>query len=187
MNRCKDEAIFEKTVELVNDFKNYYKRHDQVIYENPSPGNKNGGITTLEDKSLGCTQKAGSSQVIDVLKHTERISKHGLNLLSAPGNDAVATTALGMSGCQMVLFSTGRGTPFGGFIPTMKIAANSRLANLKPNWIDFNAGRLVEGETMDALLHDFIEQIIATANGQYVRQEVNNYREIAIFKSGVTL
>ncbi|WZL81098.1 altronate dehydratase family protein [Vallitaleaceae bacterium 9-2] len=187
MNRCKDEATFEKTVELVNDFKNYYKRHDQVIYENPSPGNKNGGITTLEDKSLGCTQKAGSSQVIDVLKHTERISKHGLNLLSAPGNDAVATTALGMSGCQMVLFSTGRGTPFGGFIPTMKIATNSRLANLKPNWIDFNAGRLVDGETMDALLHDFIEQIIATANGQYVRQEVNNYREIAIFKSGVTL
>jgi altronate hydrolase len=187
MNRCKDQETFEKTVELVNDFKNYYKRHNQVIYENPSPGNKNGGITTLEDKSLGCTQKAGNSQVMDVLKHTERIKTNGLNLLSAPGNDAVATTALGMSGCQMVLFSTGRGTPFGGFIPTMKIATNSRLANLKPNWIDFNAGRLVDGMSMDELLKEFINDIVDIANGKYVRQEINNYREIAIFKSGVTL
>ena len=187
MNRCKDQETFEKTVDLVNDFKNYYKRHDQVIYENPSPGNKNGGITTLEDKSLGCTQKAGNSQVVDVLKHTERIKMSGLNLLSAPGNDAVATTALGMSGCHMVLFSTGRGTPFGGFVPTMKIATNSRLANLKPNWIDFNAGRLVDGVSMDALLKEFIDTVIDVANGKYVRQEINNYREIAIFKSGVTL
>ncbi len=187
MNRCKDQETFEKTVELVNDFKNYYKRHDQVIYENPSPGNKNGGISTLEDKSLGCTQKAGHSQVVDVLKHTDRIKTHGLNLLSAPGNDAVATTALGMCGCQMVLFTTGRGTPFGGFIPTMKIATNSPLAEKKTNWIDFNAGRLVDGATMDELLDEFIDMVIAKANGDYTRQEQNNYREIAIFKSGVTL
>ncbi len=187
MNRCIDQKTFEKTVELINDFKEYYKRHNQVIYENPSPGNKNGGITTLEDKSLGCTQKAGNSLVVDVLKHTERIKIHGLNLLSAPGNDAIATTALGMSGCHMVLFSTGRGTPFGGFVPTMKIATNSKLAQQKPNWIDFNGGRLVDGVEMDVLLHQFIEHVIQVANGAYVRQEINNYREIAIFKSGVTL
>jgi altronate hydrolase len=187
MNRCIDESVFTKTVDMVNDFKNYYKSHNQVIYENPSPGNKNGGITTLEDKSLGCTTKAGSSPVVDVLKHTERISKDGLNLISAPGNDLVATTTLGMCGCQMVLFTTGRGTPFGGFIPTMKIATNSELANKKGNWIDFNAGRLIEGTSMEGLSEECIDYILEVASGKYVRNEINGYREIAIFKSGVTL
>lgn len=187
MNRCIDEKVFLKTVDMVNGFKDYYKKHDQVIYENPSPGNKNGGISTLEDKSLGCTTKAGSSQVIDVLKHTEKLSKHGLNLISAPGNDAVATTALGMCGCHMVLFSTGRGTPFGGFIPTMKISTNSALYALKPNWIDFNAGQLLDGVSMDDMLALFVQKIVSVINGEKTQQEKNNYREISIFKSGVTL
>lgn len=187
MNRCIDESVFEKTVNMVNDFKNYYKRHDQVIYENPSPGNKNGGITTLEDKSLGCTTKAGSSPVMDVLEHTERISVPGLNLISAPGNDAVATTALGMCGCQMVLFTTGRGTPFGGFIPTMKIATNSQLAEKKGNWIDFDAGRLIEGVSMEDLSEEAIDAVLEIASGKQTKNEKNGYREIAIFKSGVTL
>lgn len=187
MRRAKDENTFNKVVGLINDFKDYYKRHGQVIYENPSPGNKKGGITTLEDKSLGCTQKAGASKVMDVLNHTDLITKKGLNLLSAPGNDLVATTALGICGCHMVLFSTGRGTPFGGFIPTIKISTNTDLYQRKPNWIDFNAGRLVGEKTMDELLEDFIDLIVEVANGKKTRNEINDFREIAIFKSGVTL
>lgn len=187
MNRANNEEVFNKTVSMVNGFKDYYKSHGQVIYENPSPGNKAGGITTLEDKSLGCTTKSGRSPVMDVLKHTERLKTKGLNLISAPGNDLVATTTLGMCGCQMVLFTTGRGTPFGGFIPTLKIATNHDLALRKPKWIDFDAGRLTEGLAMKALLEEIIELVVATANGQTTRQEDNGYREIAIFKSGVTL
>ncbi|MDT0177173.1 altronate dehydratase family protein [Enterobacter sp. BRE11] len=187
MSRCRDEETFEKTVAMINDFKRYFIDHQQPIYENPSPGNKAGGITTLEEKSLGCTQKAGSSQVVDVLKYGERLKTPGLNLLSAPGNDAVATSALAGAGCHMVLFSTGRGTPYGGFVPTVKLATNSPLAEKKPHWIDFNAGRLLEGMSMDALLEDFVDTIVAIASGQLTNNEKNDFRELAIFKSGVTL
>ena len=187
MSRCRDEATFEKTVAMINDFKRYFIDHQQPIYENPSPGNKAGGITTLEEKSLGCTQKAGQSQVVDVLKYGERLHTPGLNLLSAPGNDAVATSALAGAGCHMVLFTTGRGTPYGGFVPTVKIATNTQLAEKKPHWIDFNAGRLIEGMSMAAMLEDFVDMIVAIANGQLARNETNDFRELAIFKSGVTL
>jgi altronate hydrolase len=187
MSRCRDEATFEKTVAMINDFKRYFIDHQQPIYENPSPGNKAGGITTLEEKSLGCTQKAGQSQVVDVLKYGERLHTPGLNLLSAPGNDAVATSALAGAGCHMVLFTTGRGTPYGGFVPTVKIATNTQLAEKKPHWIDFNAGRLIEGMSMAAMLEDFVDKIVAIANGQPARNETNDFRELAIFKSGVTL
>ncbi|MCW6594632.1 altronate dehydratase family protein [Yersinia ruckeri] len=187
MSRCRDESIFEKTVSMVNDFKQYFIAYHQPIYENPSPGNKAGGITTLEEKSLGCTQKAGQSQVVDVLKYGERLQHPGLNLLSAPGNDAVATSALAGAGCHMVLFSTGRGTPYGGFVPTVKIATNSELAAKKSHWIDFDAGKLIKGTTMENLLEEFVELIVAIANGKSARNEVNDFRELAIFKSGVTL
>jgi len=187
MSRCRDEATFEKTVAMINDFKRYFIDHQQPIYENPSPGNKAGGITTLEEKSLGCTQKAGQSQVVDVLKYGERLHTPGLNLLSAPGNDAVATSALAGAGCHMVLFTTGRGTPYGGFVPTVKIATNTQLAEKKPHWIDFNAGRLIEGMSMAEMLEDFVDMIVAIANGQPARNETNDFRELAIFKSGVTL
>ena len=187
MSRCRDEATFEKTVSMVNDFKQYFIAHHQPIYENPSPGNKAGGITTLEEKSLGCTQKAGLSPVVDVLKYGERLTEHGLNLLSAPGNDAVATSALAGAGCHMVLFSTGRGTPYGGFVPTVKLATNSELAAKKPHWIDFDAGQLLHGVTMDTLLNQFVELIVAIADGKKSKNELNDFRELAIFKSGVTL
>ncbi|ABR73534.1 altronate hydrolase [Actinobacillus succinogenes] len=187
MSHCKDKNIFQKTVDMVNDFKKYFIEHNQPIYENPSPGNKAGGITTLEDKSLGCTQKAGHSQVVDVLKYGERLKVQGLNLLSAPGNDAVATSALAGAGCHMVLFSTGRGTPYGGFVPTMKIATNSELAHKKKHWIDFDAGRLVYDVGMDELLNDFINLVVETVNGKPTKNEINEFRELAIFKSGVTL
>ncbi|MDR3430783.1 MAG: altronate dehydratase family protein [Rouxiella aceris] len=187
MSRCRDEATFEKTVSMVNDFKSYFIAHQQPIYENPSPGNKAGGITTLEEKSLGCTQKAGQSPVVDVLKYGERLSRPGLNLLSAPGNDAVATSALAGAGCHMVLFSTGRGTPYGGFVPTIKLATNSELANKKPHWIDFDAGKLIRDTPMDQLLTEFVELIVNVANGQPSKNEINDFRELAIFKSGVTL
>ncbi|MFJ5161052.1 UxaA family hydrolase [Pantoea sp. NPDC088449] len=187
MSRCRDEATFEKTVAMINDFKRYFIDHQQPIYENPSPGNKAGGITTLEEKSLGCTQKAGQSQVVEVLKYGERLHTPGLNLLSAPGNDAVATSALAGAGCHMVLFTTGRGTPYGGFVPTVKIATNTQLAEKKPHWIDFNAGRLIEGMSMAEMLADFVDMIVAIANGQPARNETNDFRELAIFKSGVTL
>lgn len=187
MNHCHDESTFEKTVSMINEFKQYFIAHNQPIYENPSPGNKAGGISTLEEKSLGCTQKAGTSQVMDVLKYGERLSTSGFNLLSAPGNDAIATSALGAAGCHMVLFTTGRGTPYGGFVPTMKIATNNELATKKPHWIDFNAGALLTGKTMDQLLDDFIVHVVKIVNGEPTKNEINDFRELAIFKIGVTL
>jgi len=187
MNRCHDQATFQKTVDMINRFKSYYKAYNQVIYDNPSPGNKAGGITTLEDKSLGCTTKSGRSPVMDVLQATDRLKTKGLNLISSPGNDLIATTTLGMCGCHMVLFTTGRGTPFGGFIPTVKISTNHKLALKKKNWIDFDASQLVTGMSMDDLLINLIEHIVDIANGKQTKQEQGNYREIAIFKSGVTL
>ncbi|PKM49654.1 MAG: altronate hydrolase [Firmicutes bacterium HGW-Firmicutes-7] len=187
MNRAQDENVYHKIVKMVNDFKQYYKDHGQVIYENPSPGNKKGGITTLEDKSLGCTQKAGHAKVVDVVRVGEKITKSGLNLLSAPGNDLVATTSLGIIGCHLVLFTTGRGTPFGGFIPTVKISTNSELAAKKKHWIDFDAGQLTEATSMDGLFDQFVSYIVGVVNGDKTNNEINNAREIAIFKSGVTL
>lgn len=187
MDRCVNEEVFDKTVHLINDFKQYFIDQNQPIYENPSPGNKAGGITTLEDKSLGCTQKGGIANVVDVLKYGERLKKRGLNLLSSPGNDLVATTALGASGCHIVLFTTGRGTPFGSFIPTLKIATNTELAVKKPHWIDFNAGPLAEDQTFDEALENFVAKILAVANGEKAHHEKNGFREIAIFKTGVTL
>ncbi|MCD7973686.1 MAG: altronate dehydratase family protein [Candidatus Azobacteroides sp.] len=187
MNRCESEEMFDKTVHLINDFKEYFIKNEQPVYENPSPGNKAGGISTLEEKSLGCTQKCGKSLVRDVLMYGDRIKTKGLNLLSAPGNDLVAATALGASGCQMVLFTTGRGTPFGSFVPTMKISTNTPLYENKPGWIDFNAGVLLEHKIMEELGEDFIRYIIQVANGEWVNNEKKNYREIAIFKTGVTL
>ncbi|AOT68571.1 UxaA family hydrolase [Geosporobacter ferrireducens] len=187
MERAKDEETFEKIVHLINDFKDYFIANNQPVYENPSPGNKKGGITTLEDKSLGCTQKAGHSKVVDVLKYGEVLKKRGLNLLSAPGNDLVAATALAAAGCHMVLFTTGRGTPFGTFVPTMKISTNSELYNRKKNWIDFNAGTLVEDQSMQKVLEAFIAYVIQVASGELVNNEKSQFREIAIFKTGVTL
>ena len=188
MEQCANQEVFEKTVTMINDFKDYYMAHDQPIYENPSPGNKKGGITTLEDKSLGCTRKAGKSAVVDVIKIDERVSKPGLNLLYSPGNDIVATTSLGAAGCQLVLFSTGRGTPLGGFIPTVKIATNTALAEKKGNWIDFNAGLLADPEAdPDQVLRDFLGKIAAVVNGELTSAEQRNSRDIAIFKTGVTL
>lgn len=187
MNRCCNEEVFEKTVHLINDFKGYFRKFDQPIYENPSPGNKKGGITTLEDKSLGCTQKGGSATVVDVLQYAQPIVKPGLNLLQAPGNDLVAASSLALSGCQLVLFTTGRGTPFGSFVPTMKISTNSRLFYHKANWIDFNAGSLVEDEEMPVVLQRFIEYILKVAEGEKLKHENIGFKEIAIFKTGVTL
>lgn len=187
MNRCENVELFEKTVHLINDFKEYFIANKQPIYENPSPGNKAGGISTLEEKSLGCTQKCGKSGVKDVLMYGERIKTGGLNLLSAPGNDLVASTALASAGCHIVLFTTGRGTPFGTYVPTVKVSTNSNLYNNKPGWIDFNAGTLVEGESMDVLSRRFVDYIIAVAGGKETNNERKGYREIAIFKTGVTL
>ena len=187
MERAKNEAVFEKIVSLINEFKEYFLANNQTIYENPSPGNKEGGITTLEDKSLGCTQKAGHSKVVDVLQYGERLTEKGLNLLSSPGNDLVASTALAASGCQMVLFTTGRGTPFGTFVPTIKVSSNSELFHKKKNWIDFNAGTLVEERLMEEVLEEFIDYIVEVASGKLVNNEKNEFREIAIFKTGVTL
>lgn len=187
MNRCQNCATFDKTVALINDFKNYFIANNQPVYENPSPGNKAGGISTLEEKSLGCTQKCGTSTVRDVLRYGQTIENKGLNLLSAPGNDLVASTALAASGCQIVLFTTGRGTPFGTFVPTLKIATNTPLYRGKPNWIDFNAGVIADGEPMDKVAEKFIDFVIAVASGQAVNNEKNGYREFAIFKTGVTL
>lgn len=187
MNRAADVEVFAKNVRLINDFKQYFVAHNQTIYENPSPGNKKGGISTLEDKSLGCTQKGGSSIVTDVLGYGEQVKTKGLNLLSGPGNDGVATTVLAAAGCQLLLFTTGRGTPLGTAVPTVKIATNSDLFNKKRNWMDFDAGQLLQGKTMEELTDTFIDYIVEVASGQQTQSEKMGFREITIFKNGVTL
>lgn len=187
MNRCRTPELFQQTVSLINDFKEYFLSHGEPVGENPSPGNKAGGISTLEEKALGCTQKCGKSYVSGVMAYGDRLQAKGLNLLSAPGNDLVAATALAASGCHIVLFTTGRGTPFGTFVPTMKISTNSHLAAQKPGWIDFNAGVIVEDEPMEITCRRFTDYVIRVASGEFVNNEKKNYREIAIFKNGVTL
>ena len=184
MNRCVSREVFDKTVELINGFKEYFTRHGQVIYENPSPGNKAGGITTLEEKSLGCTQKGGTSPVVDVLDYGDTVTKSGLNLLNGPGNDMVAVTNLTAVGCHMILFSTGRGTPLGAPVPTVKIGTNSDISCRKSNWIDFDAGPMIDGAD---LAENFIAYCLQVAEGRETNNEKNGYREIAIFKDGVTL
>ena len=184
MQRCESEKIFNKTVSLINDFKDYYTRHNQVIYENPSPGNKKGGITTLEEKSLGCVQKGGLSKVVDVLDYGDRLTKNGLSLLNGPGNDIVAITNLMAAGVHVILFTTGRGTPVGAPVPTVKIATNHSLAERKSSWIDFDASRILDGNPLTDELFNFV---IEVAEGKETKNEINNYREISIFKDGVTL
>ena len=186
MNRAASGEIFADTVRLINDFKEYFRSSGQPIYENPSPGNKAGGITTLEEKSLGCVQKGGRQAVVGVLGYGERVEQQGLNLLSAPGNDLVASSALALSGCQMILFTTGRGTPFGSVVPTVKIATNSHLAEFKSRWIDFNAGDVLSGDS-SVVFRDFCSEVLAIASGKRVKHEVAGHKELTIFKSGVTL
>ncbi len=187
MERTINREVFQKTVKLINDFKEYFLSCNQPIYENPSPGNKQGGISTLEDKSLGCVQKGGSSNVADVLGYGDTVRKRGLNLLSAPGNDMVAATALAAAGCQLLLFTTGRGTPLGTCVPTVKIASNSQLYRHKTNWTDFNAGQLLEGVCLKQLQEELWKQILEVASGKVTKAESLGFREITIFKHGVTL
>ena len=187
MNRCETEELFQETVDLINDFKEYFKSHNQTIYENPSPGNKKSGISTLEDKSLGCTQKSGSAPVRGVLSYGEPIRGKGLHLLSAPGNDLVASTALAASGAHIVLFTTGRGTPFACPVPTMKISTNSALDERKSNWIDFNCGTMVEGTPLNELAEQLFDKVIRSASGEKVKSEEAGFHDFAIFKQGVTL
>jgi len=184
MNRCESKEVFDKTVSLINDFKDYYIRHNQVVYENPSPGNKAGGITTLEEKSLGCVQKGGLSKVVDVLDYGDRITKNGLSLLNGPGNDIVACTNLMAAGAHLILFTTGRGTPLGTAVPTVKIATNHNLATRKSGWIDFDASPALDG---NALTDELLNFVIEVANGKKTKNEENGYEEISIFKDGVTL
>ena len=187
MNRCRDEETFRRTVKLINGFKEYFTSHNQTIYENPSPGNIKGGISTLEDKFLGCTQKSGFSPVCGVLEYGERVREKGLNLLSAPGNDLVAATALAVSGAQIVLFTTGRGTPFATLVPAMKISSNSKLAGYKAGWIDFNAGEMVETKTKDQVAMELFQYVLRVASGKKVKSEEAGFHDLAIFKQGVTL
>ena len=178
MNKCESQEIFEKYKKMIVDFKAFYTKNGFPVYENPSPGNKKGGITTLEEKSLGCIEKAGTTKIVDVLDYGELVKKQGVSALNAPGNDLIASTALASSGCQVVLFTTGRGTPFSTFVPTMKIATDNRLSAFKDNWIDFNAYPMNEDELFDLL--------IKTVNGEY-KCKSEDIREIAFYKTGVTL
>lgn len=188
MNRCVSREVYDKCVSMVNGFKEYFLRHGQVVYENPSPGNKEGGISTLEEKSLGCTQKGGNGPVVDVLEYAGSLRLPGLNLLDGPGNDIVAVTDLAASGAHLILFTTGRGTPLGSCVPTLKISTNSDLARHKKNWIDFDAGGLIEGVTLPELTERLFAEILAIANGEkQTKAEINGFREIAILKDGVTL
>ena len=186
-SRCQNQAVFEQAVDMVNDFKKYFVDHGQVVYENPSPGNKAGGITTLEDKSCGCVQKGGSAQIVDVLRYAEPVTKKGLNILSGPGNDLVSATDLTAAGAHMILFTTGRGTPFGAPAPTVKISTNTALYEKKKGWIDFNAGSVAEGESLDDAGDRLLEYVLRVASGEQTKAEKHGCREISIFKDGVVL
>lgn len=187
MERCKTKEIFDKTVSLINNFKDYFTSHNQVIYENPSPGNKAGGITTLEEKSLGCVQKGGHSPVVDVLDYGEKLTKNGLSLLNGPGNDMVAVTNLMASHVHMILFTTGRGTPLGAPVPTIKISTNKALYVKKSNWIDFDASPVLSEVSMEELTDQLLSYVLEVASGKKTKNEENGFEEIAIFKDGVTL
>ena len=187
MNRCKDESTFNDTVNMINGFKDYFTKQGEPIYENPSPGNKAGGITTLEDKSLGCTQKSGDYPVMNVMEYGERTDVTGLNLLCAPGNDLCAATALASAGAQIVLFTTGRGTPFACPVPTMKIASNNTIASKKSGWIDYSAGQILEGRSFEELTDELFEKIVRTASGEKLKSELAGFHDMAIWKRGVTL
>jgi len=178
MNKCKNEEVFEKYKKMIEDFKVYYTKQGFPVYENPSPGNKKGGITTLEEKSLGCIEKAGSTEIVDVLAYGELVKEQGVSALNAPGNDLIAATALAASGCQIVLFTTGRGTPFSTFVPTIKIGTNNNISSFKGGWIDFNAYTMDEDGLFDL--------IVKTVNGEY-KCKSEDIREIAFYKTGVTL
>ena len=184
MERAENEDVFKRTVALINNFKDYYTAHGQVVYENPSPGNKAGGITTLEEKSLGCVQKCGTSIVRDVLNYGDTVKKNGLSLLNGPGNDIVAITNLTACGAHLILFTTGRGTPLGAPVPTVKVSTNSTLAAKKSAWIDYDASPTLNGVNLDT---DFFDYVLSVASGKETKNEQNGYREISIFKDGVTL
>ena len=186
-DRCASKSVFDSAVKMVDDFKEYFTSHGQVVYENPSPGNKAGGITTLEDKSCGCVQKGGSAQIVDVLSYAEQVKKRGLSLLSGPGNDLVSATDLTAAGAHMILFTTGRGTPFGAPAPTVKISTNTPLFEKKSSWIDFNAGTVAEGENPDDAGERLLDFVMEIASGKRTRSEEQGYREISVFKDGVVL
>lgn len=186
-DRCANRTVFDKAVKMIEDFKHYFTSHGQVVYENPSPGNKAGGITTLEDKSCGCVQKGGTAPVVDVINYGGQVATPGLNLLSGPGNDLVSATALTAAGAHLILFTTGRGTPFGAPAPTVKVATNSGLAQRKAGWIDFDAGPVANGEPLDAAGERLLDYVIQVASGQQTNTEKNGFREISIFKGGVVL
>ena len=187
LSRCVNEQVFGKAAAMLNGFKDYFISHNETVYENPSPGNKKGGITTLEDKSCGCVQKGGTAPVADVIGYGEQVTAHGLTLLYGPGNDLVSATALTAAGAHMVLFTTGRGTPFGAPAPTVKIASNSGLAARKPGWIDFDAGPVADGEPIAEAAKRLYALVLDIAGGRPSKTELLGYREIAIFKNGVTL
>lgn len=187
IDRCVDETVFHKAEHMLNGFKDYFIRHGEVVYDNPSPGNKQGGITTLEDKSCGCVQKGGSAPIVDVIDYAEPVTKQGLNLLYGPGNDLVSATAMTAAGAHLILFTTGRGTPFGAPAPTLKIATNNRLAQKKGGWIDFNAGTITQGEPIDETAKRLFDLVLEVAEGRKTKAEENGFREISIFKDGVVL
>lgn len=188
MDRCASEEVFRKAVDMINGFKNYFLRHNEVVYENPSPGNKAGGITTLEDKSCGCVQKGGTAPIMDVIGYGDTVTSKGLNMLYGPGNDLVSSTALTAAGAHMVLFTTGRGTPFGAPAPTMKIATNTPLTTKKHSWIDFNAGVVADGtQTLEETAVALLDLVLEIASGRQTRSEEKGFREISIFKDGIVL
>lgn len=187
LNRCADETVFHKAVDMINGFKKYFISHNEAVYDNPSPGNKQGGITTLEDKSCGCVQKGGTAPVTDVLGYGDMVRTKGLNLLYGPGNDLVSATALTAAGAHLILFTTGRGTPFGAPAPTLKLSTNTELWKHKPSWIDLDAGSIVDGEAIEEAAKRLLNRVIETAGGKRTKAEENGFREISIFKDGVVL
>ncbi len=187
MNRCVNEEVFRKAVDMINGFKNYFISHHEVVYDNPSPGNRQGGITTLEDKSCGCVQKGGTAPITDVIGYAQPVVTKGLNMLYGPGNDLVSATAMTAAGAHMILFTTGRGTPFGAPAPTVKIATNSQLAQKKKGWIDFDAGPAADGEPLEDTAKRLFELVLRVAGGEKTCSERRGYRGISIFKDGVVL
>lgn len=188
MERAVDRKVFEDIVGLINNFKEYFIRYGQPIDRNPCPGNIRSGISTDEDKSLGNIQKGGFAPVVDVLYYGDQVDKAGLSLLTGSGNDAVSVTNLTASGANLVLFTTGNGNPFGAVVPTIKISSNTELQRRKPEWIDFNAGQVLDGSGFNEVTKELFDFMLEAASGKrQTKNEQYGYQEISIFRDGVTL
>lgn len=190
INRCQTEETSDKFIRIMRAYETQAQSVGSGFYMNPSPGNIKDGLITDAIKSAGAAKKGGTSPVTDVLDYTEYVTKPGLNLLCTPGNDVESTSAEVGSGANVVLFTTGLGTPTGNPIaPVIKLATNTKLATRMKDIIDINTGTIISGEqSIAGMGEEILEYVIQTASGQvYTKAEQLNQDDFIPWKRGVSL